>query len=222
MGEGPGRRAADPVQHHHAHVAACAAEHQLTGAFTGVAYDGLGLGSDGTLWGGEILVADLRRCRRVGRFATARCRAAPPRSATPPGWPWGTCTAPSRWGLPAARPADPLVHRASGRHRGAGGAHHGRPRGQLPRASSAGRLFDAVAALLGLGDTVSYEARNAVALEAAGATQADALPWRVVRAAGLWVYDPRPPWPVCWTGAPPGRGARTRRGLPHHPRRRHR
>ena len=59
------------VQHHHAHVASCAAEHGVTGPFIGVAYDGLGMGDDGTFWGGEILVADLAGYRRVGRFGRA-------------------------------------------------------------------------------------------------------------------------------------------------------
>ena len=86
-----------PVQHHHAHVAACAAEHGVHGPFLGVAYDGLGLGDDGTLWGGEILVADLSGYRRVGRFATAPCPAATRRYAILPARPWAICSAPRRW-----------------------------------------------------------------------------------------------------------------------------
>ncbi|MEU6144502.1 carbamoyltransferase HypF [Streptomyces sp. NPDC047081] len=183
-----------PVQHHHAHVAACAAEHGVQGPFLGVAYDGLGLGDDGSLWGGEILVADLRGYRRVGRFATAPLPGGdaavrhPSRTAlghlfggetlgSPHPYPWLT-----RHFTDRLDPAEVAVVRAMV----ARGVN-------CPRASSAGRLFDTVAALLGLCDRAGYEGEAAVLLEAAaGDEHAAALAHRVVRAQGLWVYDSAP------------------------------
>ncbi|UNO43351.1 carbamoyltransferase HypF [Streptomyces sp. MST-110588] len=191
----PGRRVA--VQHHHAHIAACAAEHRLRGPFLGVAYDGLGLGDDGTLWGAEILVADYTAYRRVGRFATAPLPGGeaavrhPDRMAL--GYLYGTeilGKSPSPPELAASAreftarldPREAMTVRTMIRRRL-----------NCPRASSAGRLFDAVAALLGLSGEISYEGQAAAALEnAAGTARRPALPWRVVRGDGLWVYDPRP------------------------------
>ncbi|WP_282702282.1 carbamoyltransferase HypF [Streptomyces sp. CC219B] len=183
-----------PVQHHHAHVAACAAEHGVRGPFLGVAYDGLGLGDDGTLWGGEILVADLAGYRRVGRFSTAPlpggdaavrrpCRTAlghllgSETLGTPRPYPWLTRPFTDRLDLAEAGAVRAMIARDV----------------NCPRASSAGRLFDAVAALLGLADEVSYEGEAAVRLEAAaGDEHAVPLARRVVLSQGLWVYDSAP------------------------------
>ena len=60
------------VQHHHAHVAACLADNGEAGPVIGVAFDGLGFGTDGAMWGGEILVADLTSFRRAGHLAPVR------------------------------------------------------------------------------------------------------------------------------------------------------
>ncbi|GAA0415274.1 carbamoyltransferase HypF [Streptomyces luteireticuli] len=182
------------VQHHHAHVAGCAAEHGLRGPFLGIAYDGLGLGDDGTLWGGEILVADLTRYRRVARFGTVPLPGGAAAVRRPARTALGCLHGAERLGTPL--PGAALVRRFERRldpqevrvvrtmvERDV----------NCPRASSAGRLFDAAASLLGLCDDATYEGQAAVALEtAAGGGPAEALPWRVVSVGGLWVYDPVP------------------------------
>ena len=72
-----------PVQHHHAHIASCLAEHGHTGTVLGIAFDGLGYGTDGTMWGGEFLVADFDGFERVGHLrpvAAAGRRGGDPRA----------------------------------------------------------------------------------------------------------------------------------------------
>jgi len=183
-----------PVQHHHAHVAATAAEHGVDGPFIGVAYDGIGLGDDGTLWGGEILHATLTGYRRLGRFGLAPIPGGaaairrPARMAL--GYLFGAETA----GEPlhedeAARLLDRL-----GRPEVHGTREILAQRLLSPQASSAGRLFDAASALLGICDTASYEGEAAVLLEAASAGHPDGEPldWALRQDAGLWVYDPVP------------------------------
>ncbi|MDO8108486.1 carbamoyltransferase HypF [Isoptericola sp. b441] len=183
------------VQHHHAHVASCAAEHGVTGPFLGVAYDGLGMGGDGTLWGGEVLLADLRGYRRLARFA----RAPLPGGAL-------AVRRPYRMALGYLLGAEDLPgHGAVDPELAAAFVAGLDPREvatvttqvrrglNAPQASSAGRLFDAAAALLGLRQVAEYEAQAAIDLErAAGDLPAAPLPYRLERSGGLVIYDPRP------------------------------
>ncbi len=148
------------VQHHHAHVAACLADNGEEAPAIGVALDGLGFGADGTLWGGEFLVADLASFERAAHL-----------EAVP--LPGGVAAIRQPWRMAAAYlaaafgesipPALEVVRR------------HGeqwtrvlrvaRIDALAPRTSSAGRLFDAVAAILGVRDEVHYEGQAAVELE---------------------------------------------------------
>jgi hydrogenase maturation protein HypF len=181
------------VQHHHAHVAATAAEHGVHGPFLGLAYDGLGYGDDGTLWGGELLLCDYTGYRRLGRFGTAPLPGGeaavrhPARMAL--GYLFG---AEDSTGLPDGPRVDDLLERVG--HRRVETIRRMIRAGiNCPRASSAGRLFDAVAALLGLCDEASYEGEAAVLLEAAARRCAEKtvspLRWDLRRRGGLWVYD---------------------------------
>ena len=203
------------VQHHHAHVASCAAEHGLCRPFIGVAYDGLGMGDDGTLWGGEILVADLVGYRRLGRFG----RAPLPGGALAVRRPWrmalGYLLAAEDvsfhdGGRPVEPAIDPdlsaaFVSRLDPREVAVLRTQVAR-RLNAPIASSAGRLFDAAAALLGLRDVAEYEAQAAIDLEiAAGERPAPALPARIARVDGLLVYDPRPTLRALLEGVAGGR-----------------
>jgi hydrogenase maturation protein HypF len=208
------------VQHHHAHVASCAAEHGISGPFLGVAYDGLGMGDDGTFWGGEILLADLRGYRRLARFGRAPMPGGalavrkPYRMAMgyllgaegfrggSPGMGGGTVG----WaGIEEL--AAPLLVRLDPREVSVVRTQVARGL-NAPLASSAGRLFDAAAALIGIRDVAEFEAQAAIDLElAAGDTRTDALAWHLDRVEGLLVYDPRPTLAAILEGVARGRSA---------------
>jgi hydrogenase maturation protein HypF len=159
----------EEIQHHHAHIASCLAENAIPldiRPVLGIALDGLGLGPDGTLWGGEFLIADYKRFERVGCFPAVVM----PGGAQAVRQPWRNTFAHLEaaigWerckrehaGLELVRfletkPLDTL------------GAMMGKGI-NCPRSSSCGRLFDAVAAAIGIcRDAVSYEGQAAIALE---------------------------------------------------------
>jgi hydrogenase maturation protein HypF len=146
------------VQHHHAHLAACLAEHGETGPAVGAIFDGAGLGADGTVWGGEILVGDLRGFERAGHLWPV----ALPGGDRAAREPWRMACS---WRLAAGGDARPLRGVDAERWRAI--ARMAESGLASPTTTSVGRLFDAVAALCGLRLQVSYEGQAAMELEAA-------------------------------------------------------
>jgi hydrogenase maturation protein HypF len=187
------------VQHHHAHVASAAAEAGLTGEFIGVAFDGLGMGDDGTFWGGEVLVATLATYRRVARFGRAPMPGGALAVKKPYRMALGYLLSAETFG-PAGEVAswlEPELARAFLERLDPREVEVVRvqlARGlNAPVASSAGRLFDAAASLLGIRDVAEYEAQAAIELELlAEEGSALPLPYEIARSGGLLVYDPRP------------------------------
>lgn len=195
------------VQHHFAHIASVLAESGWPldgGPVLGIAFDGLGWGEDGTVWGGEVLVADYRGYRRQ-----AQLRPVPlPGGNRAIREPWRnlyaqlvTCLG---WEeVVAAYPDLDLTRYLAGKPLGTLDIMMSRGFNS-PLTSSAGRLFDAVAAALGLcRDAIAYEGQAAIELETlAVTTGAPALaagetyPFGLVQQEGRWLLDPAP----CWAG----------------------
>ncbi len=156
------------VQHHHAHLAACLAEHGEPGRAVGAIFDGTGYGLDGTVWGGELLIGDLDEFRRVGMLLPVRL----PGGARAIREPWRMACA---WLSVAGEAEDEDVGpEIPPSLRGRVDERSWRQVSQLSRTgfsspvtTSMGRLFDAVGALCGLRAQVNYEGQAAIELEAA-------------------------------------------------------
>lgn len=176
------------VQHHHAHIASCMAENHLHGNVIGVAFDGTGFGTDGKVWGGEFLVADfagfvrrahLRYVLLPGGDAAVR-------------QPWRMALSYLRDAFGTRMPdnlecfqrlpakqlelVDTMISR----------------RIQTVETSSCGRLFDAVAALLGVASEVTFEGQAAIALETLVAPNIDARYEFEIEGLESMVLDLRP------------------------------
>jgi hydrogenase maturation protein HypF len=151
------------VQHHHAHIASCMTEHGLDHPVIGVAFDGLGYGADGALWGGEFLVATLAGYERRAhlRYVTLAGGDTAIRQ------PWRAALAYIMDALPADRNSFrlPVFEMIPQNHLAVVQSMIRQGVNTVPT-SSCGRLFDAVAAIVGLRREVNYEGQAAVELEA--------------------------------------------------------
>jgi hydrogenase maturation protein HypF len=177
------------VQHHHAHIAAVMAEHGRTEPVLGVAWDGTGYGTDGAVWGGEILLAGLAEHRRL-----AGLRYAPlPGGDTAVRAPWRTAL--GYLSLEPALAGAFALAFAGVTEREREIAMRQAARGlNAPRAGTVGRLFDAAAAVIGVRREALYEGQAAMELEAlAGRRQAEPVGMGLARASdGHLMLDPLP------------------------------
>ena len=150
------------VQHHHAHAAACLAEHREEGPALALVFDGTGLGTDGTIWGGELLRCDLASFERVAGLDPIPL----PGGEAAIREPWRVAAVHlERAGHPAPWPRWSIIRESL--------------KANAPSSSGMGRLFDAVAAVLGFNGEATYEGQAAIELEQlAGEEPADPWPWR--------------------------------------------
>ena len=158
-------------QHHHAHIAACMGENGIprsAPAVLGVALDGTGYGVDGTLWGGEFLLADYAGFRRLGRFKPVALLGGAAAIHEPWRNTYAQLLAELGWDHFAARYADLELYRFLQAKPRAALARMARSGLNSPLTSSCGRLFDAAAAAIGFArDSASYEGQGAMEMQAA-------------------------------------------------------
>ncbi len=169
--EGNDRLPRIAVQHHHAHLAAVMAENGVTAPTIGLILDGTGYGTDGTVWGGEILVGDFSRFHRYAWLETVPM----PGGTAAIREPWRMALAWLRAGFGDEALTLPLPVRD--RFRDGALLFQAMDRSiNSPVTSSCGRLFDAVASILDLRHDVSFEAQAAIALEMAAEGQEEPYP----------------------------------------------
>jgi hydrogenase maturation protein HypF len=179
------------VQHHHAHIASCMAENHLEGRVIGFALDGTGYGTDGHIWGGEVLIAGYEDFERAAHFEYVPLPGGEAAIREP--WRMAVSYMAHHFGREFLKLDIPFVSQLS------------RPKVDLllrmmeqgvnsPLTSSCGRLFDAVAALIGIRQQVNYEAQAAIELQMAIAPSEEetAYPMKLLPQDDHWIIGTRP------------------------------
>jgi hydrogenase maturation protein HypF len=180
------------VQHHHAHVVSCMAEHGLDGPVLGIAWDGTGYGPDGTIWGGEFLVADRVSWRRAGHLRRLQLPGGERAVREPRRAALGALF--ELFGARVAERDDLAPVAAFSRSERAIIAGMLARGINSPVTSSAGRLFDAVSALVGIRQIATFEGQAAMELEFAAeeAAGVEPYPLAIAERDGSLVVDWEP------------------------------
>ena len=178
------------VQHHHAHIVSCLAEHRVLEPVIGLALDGTGLGLDGAVWGGEVLLCDFTSFMRRAHLSYVPL-------------PGGDAAAKSPWRMGLAYLYDvygealfdlpiPFVKELDFKTASLI-LQMARKGVNSPPTSSCGRLFDAVSALIGIRKEMAYEGQAAVELEMCGnPDEKHAYPFDIFLKNGEWILVTRP------------------------------
>ncbi len=168
------------VQHHHAHIASCMADNGITGKVIGVAFDGTGYGTDGRIWGGEFLACDYSGFERLGHLSYIPLAGGD--SAVRQPWRSALAYLNAAFGSEAAALPLPLYREVPAKQIAFVNAMIAR-RVQTVDTSSCGRLFDAVASILGIRQETTYEGQAAVELEAAASGEEEVYPFNFIDGA---------------------------------------
>ena len=177
------------VQHHHAHLAACLAEHGVHDPAIGLIFDGVGLGTDGVIWGGEILLGDLGGYTRIGHLRPIRM----PGGDAATREPWRMACAWLAEVHDGALPERPESLREHVTEAQWARVHRLAANGSTPITTSVGRLLDACAAICGLAPRIAYEGQAAIELEAISrGVHAEPYPINVEAIDDSILIDPRP------------------------------
>ena len=179
------------VQHHHAHIASCMAENGLEGKVIGLALDGTGYGTDECIWGGEVLVAGYEDFERAAHLEYVPLPGGAEAIREP--WRMALSYLTHDFGRDFLKLNLPFLQRSNAARAELvvrmveRGVHS-------PLTSSCGRLFDAVAALIGIRDRVNYEAQAAIELEAVidGRKDDGKYPFEVRQDRTRWIIGTRP------------------------------
>jgi hydrogenase maturation protein HypF len=177
------------VQHHHAHIASCMAENHVEGRVIGIALDGTGYGTDGRIWGGEVLLADYSGFERVAHLAYVPLPGGEAAIREP--WRMAVSYLVRHFGREFVRD-HPFVADIPPKNLNV--LFEMMEQGiNSPLTSSCGRLFDAVAALAGIRQRVNYEAQAAIEFEMAIGNSRDdgAYPFELLAEGESWIIDTR-------------------------------